>query len=76
MGYSTGFWQDNAAKTKKSSPIRLRIFITFDLGGKNTNFLTIAAVLGQDNRPIETYLNFSHLTFFVQKISWKSVEKC
>jgi hypothetical protein len=78
MGYSTGFWQEMTAKTKKSSPIKFRCFITFVLGGKNTIFLTIG-------RRVETIIFPLLVSFDFQPINqicskkyrgkvWKSVD--
>ena len=78
MGYSTGFWQAHTTNRREHSVIKVRFFITFVLGGKNTKFLAMGNV---PNKIIVNYIDIADLQrinyFYPKKYRgkvWKSVD--
>ena len=78
MGYSTGFWQAHTTNRREHSVIKVRFFITFVLGGKNTKILAMGNV---PNKIIVNYNDFAdlqHINYFSTKKNrgkvWKSVD--
>lgn len=78
MGYSTGFWQAHTTNRREHSVIKVRFFITFVLGGKNTKFLAMGNV---PNKIIVNYIDITDLQrinyFYPKKYRgkvWKSVD--
>ncbi|MBR3729404.1 MAG: hypothetical protein IKN08_00645 [Bacteroidales bacterium] len=78
MGYSTGFWQAHTTNRREHSVIKVRFFITFDLGGKNTKFLAMGNI---PNKIIVNYIDIADLQrinyFYPKKYRgkvWKSVD--